>query len=310
MTKFVSIPVITVSILFIATALYADVSFVGQDNVTGGAWRTGNGGNPVYGNDGYIDIARDIADWASNSWLNSRNLAYDVVSLPGYISDYMPTYEYTETDVDPSETNEGYVEGNNGGDVSFAAEDVRMPGVFPNDYGCAINHDWGLGNGIVSFDLLPSALSAGQSFHMSLYLASGDWGPWEGLYDITIDDGSGAVTTSGITGGHSPSGFDNWVTFRIYNWDGVSPVNVRILGTGFTPANEPSFGSSATVTLDIIAFDPYVAPIPPVDCDEVFEKGYGFAGDINKDCYVNLLDFALAAQQWLTCNNPEDPTCQ
>jgi formylglycine-generating enzyme required for sulfatase activity len=30
-------------------------------------------------------------------------------------------------------------------------------------------------------------------------------------------------------------------------------------------------------------------------------------GDINQDCIVNLLDFALLAENWLTCSNPFDP---
>jgi hypothetical protein len=30
-------------------------------------------------------------------------------------------------------------------------------------------------------------------------------------------------------------------------------------------------------------------------------------GDFTNDCYVNLLDFAMFAQQWLTCTAPESP---
>jgi len=31
--------------------------------------------------------------------------------------------------------------------------------------------------------------------------------------------------------------------------------------------------------------------------------------DLNRDCYVNLEDFALLAQNWLKCNDPLEPTC-
>jgi len=31
--------------------------------------------------------------------------------------------------------------------------------------------------------------------------------------------------------------------------------------------------------------------------------------DLNKDCYVNLADFALFASRWLWCTDPQDPNC-
>ena len=30
-------------------------------------------------------------------------------------------------------------------------------------------------------------------------------------------------------------------------------------------------------------------------------------GDINKDCYVNLMDLMLLANDWLKCTDPADP---
>jgi len=33
------------------------------------------------------------------------------------------------------------------------------------------------------------------------------------------------------------------------------------------------------------------------------------SADLNQDCYVNLEDFALLAQNWLKCNDPMDPAC-
>jgi hypothetical protein len=32
-------------------------------------------------------------------------------------------------------------------------------------------------------------------------------------------------------------------------------------------------------------------------------------GDFNHDCCVNFADFAIFAQNWLTCNDPQNPVC-
>ncbi len=82
---------------------------------------------------------------------------------------------------------------------------------------------------------------------------------------------------------------------------------------------------------------------PPENCAEVHAAGFGLASDVNSDCYVNykdleliadcwlitdrvefsecqgadldmlgdinLIDFAMFAEQWLQCNDPEDPCC-
>jgi len=44
-------------------------------------------------------------------------------------------------------------------------------------------------------------------------------------------------------------------------------------------------------------------------CSDVIAYGYGLAGDINEDCYVNFEDLKLFLEDWLNCNNPEDPNC-
>jgi len=36
-------------------------------------------------------------------------------------------------------------------------------------------------------------------------------------------------------------------------------------------------------------------------------EGAFLNGDINRDCYVNLLDLALLSQDWLACSDPDDP---
>jgi hypothetical protein len=47
-------------------------------------------------------------------------------------------------------------------------------------------------------------------------------------------------------------------------------------------------------------------PLPPPGCKEV---GKFFPTDFNQDCYVNLEDFAVIAQDWLKCNDPQRPEC-
>ncbi len=59
-------------------------------------------------------------------------------------------------------------------------------------------------------------------------------------------------------------------------------------------------------------------------CDDLIEAGLGFESDLNGDCYVDFYDFAILADQWLGdfsgpldtiaeewlyCNNPQDPNC-
>lgn len=43
-----------------------------------------------------------------------------------------------------------------------------------------------------------------------------------------------------------------------------------------------------------------IYPVPN-NCSNAIKYGFGLAGDINKDCEVNLIDFAEFAGQWLTC---------
>ena len=45
------------------------------------------------------------------------------------------------------------------------------------------------------------------------------------------------------------------------------------------------------------------------NCERVIADGLSLVGDVNGDCRVDLWDFALIANDWLKCNDPEDPTC-
>jgi len=47
-----------------------------------------------------------------------------------------------------------------------------------------------------------------------------------------------------------------------------------------------------------------VREILPDDCEQVWALGMGLAMDFNRDCVVNLVDFAEFAVEWLACNDP------
>lgn len=53
--------------------------------------------------------------------------------------------------------------------------------------------------------------------------------------------------------------------------------------------------------------------LTPQDCQDAWRRGMGLPGDINRDCKIDLADFAILAQAWLACNDPElfgiDLTC-
>lgn len=57
-------------------------------------------------------------------------------------------------------------------------------------------------------------------------------------------------------------------------------------------------------TSDNTPFELVITDSP--SCQDV---GIYLETDLNKDCYINLEDFALLADDWLLCNDPANPTC-
>ena len=45
------------------------------------------------------------------------------------------------------------------------------------------------------------------------------------------------------------------------------------------------------------------------DCPYTGDEGLGLRADFNEDCYVNLADFGIFAQQWLECRDIDNPDC-
>jgi hypothetical protein len=48
----------------------------------------------------------------------------------------------------------------------------------------------------------------------------------------------------------------------------------------------------------------------PFNCQDVYSRHLELSGDINKDCYIDFMDFAEFAEQWMSyCMNPQDADC-
>ena len=68
---------------------------------------------------------------------------------------------------------------------------------------------------------------------------------------------------------------------------------------------EATFGGTG-MFFDSFASAEAIEPNTPA---EVAFYGWCITSDLNQDCYVNLLDFALFTTDWLKCNNPTDGGC-
>jgi len=53
----------------------------------------------------------------------------------------------------------------------------------------------------------------------------------------------------------------------------------------------------------------FIPDTDPINCADAIQQGYGIAGDLNDDGYVNLSDFSIFAGEWLKCIEPNDPAC-
>jgi hypothetical protein len=47
----------------------------------------------------------------------------------------------------------------------------------------------------------------------------------------------------------------------------------------------------------------------PANCAAAIAAGLGLVGDLNSDCRVNFADFALLAQSWMRCMDPQNSNC-
>jgi lysophospholipase L1-like esterase len=104
-------------------------------------------------------------------------------------------------------------------------------------------------------------------------------------------------------------GFDAFYVFREDSSGDMAEAFSGVAGSGSGPYFNIGDGSSSfggKVEIDYIAFTPGAyAPVGVIPCDTFL------AGDLNEDCYVNLLDLILLVNNWLECTDPADPVnCQ
>lgn len=99
--------------------------------------------------------------------------------------------------------------------------------------------------------------------------------------------------------------FVNGQAFRnIYSgtgWDGGFDISSIWLGGGW---------GCAPAGYDTFSITPGLPDEAPIDCETAIVRGYGWDTDLNQDCSVDLLDYALFAQKWLMCIEPTDQNCQ
>jgi len=117
------------------------------------------------------------------------------------------------------------------------------------------------------------------------------------IYRVTCDDVDWNVYRYRYQGPDEPV-YSGWLTTPVES----SAAEVTALRL---------YGETDTTVFDLDYFrwtdHGALLPGPPTECgapgSELVQT------DINDDCYVNTEDLTLFADEWLKCNNPEDPNC-
>ena len=96
-----------------------------------------------------------------------------------------------------------------------------------------------------------------------------------------------------------------WFNPRTGDYQGAGGPYDRITSQSFDPPGSPSSGNDWILTMEV----------RNQTCQDVIDNGLLMMSDIsgpegNPDCYINLYDFAVFADYWLRCNNPQDPECE
>ena len=119
---------------------------------------------------------------------------------------------------------------------------------------------------------------------------------------------SSANWTTGYTGavpqaqaqGSGPSTVD-----RVIDFAGIQARYIVL-----TVAEYPNQNYYASYAIEAglseVQFYEYLGP---EDCADAIVEGYGKKADLNSDCYLDLLDFAIIMKGWLTCMDPTDENC-
>jgi len=118
-----------------------------------------------------------------------------------------------------------------------------------------------------------------------------------GAYPITWKTTDGAQVDSVIIEYSTDAG-QNWQQVSqcpntgSYQWDPVPPTDSNQCLVRISDAMDRTMSDVSDGTFTI------------------FQCRKTLAGDVNGDCYVDLLDFALLAGDWLQCGNPFDAACE
>ena len=123
----------------------------------------------------------------------------------------------------------------------------------------------------------------------------------------TVGGTGSADWTTGYTGavaqaqaqGTGPSAVD-----KIIDFTGILARYI-VLTIAEYP-NQNYFSSVPDVGLSEVQFYEYLGP---EDCADAIGEGYGIETDLNSDCYLDLLDFAILMKGWLRCMDPTDENC-
>jgi hypothetical protein len=82
------------------------------------------------------------------------------------------------------------------------------------------------------------------------------------------------------------------------DWPNMMGISEITIGGGWGTTNGGYDGFSFT------------SSIAPDSCEEAIELGYGYEGDINGDCYVNIIDWKQFSDSWMQCIDPNEANCE
>ncbi len=178
---------------------------------------------------------------------------------------------------------------------------IWMKGTFTDSYEAVISKGYGTWRVI--------RYAAGQQLYAQIgtanYIAAGPDvadNQWHHVV-MTYDGVTQKLFVDGLKVGQItyPNALNN--TYKYDLWIGSDPTNSTSGWTGAVDeARLYSIALPESKVLDLFISDGGEYEIP-TGCDSYY------AGDVNQDCYVNLSDFVLMAQNWLKCNEKSDPDC-
>ncbi|MEE8306055.1 MAG: glycerophosphodiester phosphodiesterase family protein, partial [Gammaproteobacteria bacterium] len=110
---------------------------------------------------------------------------------------------------------------------------------------------------------------------------------------------------------HQPAGTDLPLSFQQGNYQDPQTVTVKVIDDDINQGNRNiallHSAGSGDISWNVVE-DYYSVNIFD---DDLGCGAWGYAEmDFNSDCYVNIIDFALFAEQWLDCTHPSGMNCR